>query len=139
MPRSGSSSERLVLDTSAYSHFREGHSQATDWIAAAATVLVPTIVIGELEAGFRLGSREKENRHALSEFLAETFVVVVPVTAEVSHDYGLTFARLRRRGTPIPINDIWIAACTRVASGLLLTFDRDFESVPELRCVVLAA
>ena len=51
----------VVLDTSAYSHLRRGHPKVQDIVAKAATVLLPTIVLGELEAAFQLGSRTKEN------------------------------------------------------------------------------
>jgi tRNA(fMet)-specific endonuclease VapC len=138
MTRSGAEAgDRLVLDTSAYSHFRAGDDRVLDLIAAAEMVFLPTIVLGELEAAFALGRRELENRTLLTEFLAEPFVAVLQVTATVARHYGRLFASLRRAGTPIPINDIWIAATTLDCGGHLLTFDRDFSSVPRLDCTVL--
>jgi tRNA(fMet)-specific endonuclease VapC len=138
MTRSGAEAgDRLVLDTSAYSHFRAGDDRVLDLIAAAEMVFLPTIVLGELEAAFALGRRELENRTLLTEFLAEPFVAVLQVTATVARHYGRLFASLRRAGTPIPINDIWIAATTLDCGGHLLTFDRDFSSVPPLDCTVL--
>lgn len=129
---------RLVLDTSAYSHFRAGDERVLDLIATAETVFLPTVVIGELEAGFILGRRERENKLLLAEFLAERFVSILPVTSEVARRYGRLFADLRRAGTPIPINDIWIAATTLDCSGHLVTFDGDFKSVPSLDYTLLA-
>jgi tRNA(fMet)-specific endonuclease VapC len=128
---------RLVLDTSAYSHFRAGDKRAVDLIAAAEVVFLPTIVLGELEAGFTLGRRELENRTLLAEFLAEPFVAVLQVTPTVARHYGRLFAALRRAGTPIPINDVWIAATTMDCGGHLLTFDGDFRNVAALDCTVL--
>ena len=116
---------------------RRGHEEALSTLASASAVLVPTVVIGELEAGFRLGSRRKENQQVLEEFLEEPFVTVVPVTRDVARRYGELFSTLRRRGTPIPTNDIWIAASAVASAATLLTFDRDFEKVPELVCVIL--
>lgn len=130
---------RLVLDTSAYTRFRAGHEAVLDLIAAAEIVFVPTTTLGELEAGFELGSRERENRTILAEFLDEPFVLVLPVTREVARRYGEIFARLRHAGTPIPTNDIWIAAATLDCGGHLLTFDTDFEAVDELRRTVLTS
>jgi tRNA(fMet)-specific endonuclease VapC len=130
--------DRLVLDTSAYSHLRANHAAVLDQVAAAEVVHLPTIVLGELEAGFRLGRRTEENRVALSEFLSESFVVVLAVTPDVARRYGRIFADLRRAGTPIPVNDIWIAACALDAGAHLLTFDRDFEQVRQLDCTVLS-
>jgi tRNA(fMet)-specific endonuclease VapC len=123
---------RLVLDTSAYSHFRAGHPRVLDLVAAAEVVLLPVIVIGELEAGFALGRRERENLVLLAEFLREPFVSVLPVTPSVARHYARLFAGLRRAGTPIPINDVWIAATTLDCGGHLLTFDGDFNNLPSL-------
>lgn len=130
---------RLVLDTSAYSHFRHGHDLVLDCVAAAGVVLLPTIVLGELEAGFELGTRQKENRVALREFLDEPFVATVPITAAIARRYGQVFAGLRRAGTPIPVNDIWIAATVLDRGAHLLTFDDDFRYVASLDCTILEA
>lgn len=128
---------RLVLDTSAYSHFRAGHRGVLDLLAGAEAVLVPVTVLGELEGAFEFGDRGKENRMVLRDFLAEPFVAVLPTTPEVARRYGQIYARLRRAGTPIPVNDMWIAAATMDSGGRLVTFDRDFERVESLDCTVL--
>jgi len=128
---------RLVLDTSAYSHFRRGHDLVLDFVAGAGIVLLPTTVLGELEAGFELGSRAKDNRLMLGEFLDEPFVSSLPVTPAVARRYGRVFAELRRNGTPIPVNDIWIAASTLDCGGHLLTFDGDYKNVAPLDCTIL--
>lgn len=129
---------RLVLDTSAYSHFRTGDERVRDFIAAAEIVFFPTIVLGELEAAFALGRRERENRTLLAEFLAEPFVSILPVTPAIARHYGRVFVDLRRVGTPIPTNDLWIAATTLDCGGHLLTFDKDFNAISSLDCTVLA-
>lgn len=132
MPASGSDPRRVVLDTSAYAQLRRGNQEVLDHLATAEVVLVPVTVLGELQAGFALGSREKENRVALREFLEEPFVAVLETTPEVARRYGGLFARLRQAGTPIPVNDIWIAAACQDCGGHLLTFDQDFGRLPEL-------
>ncbi len=128
---------RLILDTSAYSHFRRGHNLVLDFVAGAGIVFLPTTVLGELEAGFELGSRAKDNRLLLGEFLDEPFVSSLPVTAAVARRYGQVFAELRRNGTPIPVNDIWIAASSLDCGGHLLTFDHDYKNVASLDCTIL--
>lgn len=139
MTRSGAEAgSRLVLDTSAYSHFRAGDDRVHNLMAAAEIIALPTVVLGELEAAFLLGRRERENRMLLAEFLDEPFVAILPVTPTVARHYGRVFAGLRRSGTPIPINDIWIAATTLDCGGHLLTFDGDFQSVAALDCTVLS-
>lgn len=135
---SGSSPPRkLVLDTSAYSHLRSGDEWVIDLLAASETIVVPAIVLGELEAAFRAGKRTRANLTSLGEFLREPGVVVVNVDAEIAGRYGEIFADLRSAGRPLPTNDVWIAACASVAGGRLLTFDRDFESVRGLSVTVL--
>jgi tRNA(fMet)-specific endonuclease VapC len=128
---------RLVLDTSAYARMRRGNDEVLSLLARAETVLVPTIVLGELEAGFRLGTRAAENRVILNEFMDEPFTAVLEVTPAVARVYGELFAGLRTAGTPIPINNVWIAACAIEARARLVTFDRDFERVGSLEVTVL--
>lgn len=128
---------RVVLDTSAYSKFRSGDTRVRDLIADAESVMVPTPVLGELYGAFDLGSRARENRVALSEFLDEPFVHLIDVSQTVARHYGRVFAGLRRAGTPIPANDMWIAACAIDQGGCLVTFDHDFEQVTGLDRIVL--
>ena len=133
MPTSGAErGRRLVLDTSAYSHFRRGHAGVVDALSRAERVLVPVTVLGELEAAFELGSRARDNRRTLDDWLAEPFVDLIDTTASVARHYGRLFSTLKRAGTPLPVNDIWIAAATMDCGGALLTFDRDFERIPGL-------
>ena len=75
----------------------------------------------------------------LADFLDEPFVSTLPLTRSVARRYGRVFAQLRGAGTPIPINDVWIAATTLDAGGHLLTFDADFEMIGSLDCTVLGA
>src|SRR5438128_303517 len=103
---------------------RANHGGAIDWLSRTETVYVPAIVLGELDAAFRMGRRLAENRIALADYLAEPFVGVLPVTADVARRYGQLVAELRAQGTPIPTNDIWIAATAIDAGAHLLTFDR---------------
>jgi tRNA(fMet)-specific endonuclease VapC len=137
-PSGAETTGRLVLDTSAYSQFRAGDERVIDLIATAEVVGLPTIVLGELEAAFALGRRERENRLILAEFMAESFVSTLPVTVGVARRYGRLFAELRRAGMPIPTNDIWIAATALDCGGHLLTFDKDFERVAHLDCTIFA-
>lgn len=128
---------RLVLDTSAYSHFRRGDATVLDALARAERVLIPVTVLGELEAAFELGSRARENRRGLDDFLAEPFVDLIDTTASVARHYGRVFSILKRDGPPLPVNGIWIAAATLDCGGTLLTFDRDFERIEGLDRIVL--
>lgn len=130
------SASRIVLDTSAFTRLRGGDERVARAVAAARVVHLSVITLGELEAGARLGTRAADNRAALGEFLAAPFVSVLPVTADVSRVYGRLFAELRRAGTPIGSNDIWIAATAVEAGAHLLTFDRDFARIAGLDATV---
>ena len=127
----------ILLDTSAYSWFRRGEPQIVDILEVAPKVLLTTVVIGELLAGFEIGSRKGENVSVLQQFLSEEFVYEVAVDRVVAEHYAIIFAELRTAGTPIPTNDIWIAACSRANGALLVSFDRDFERVRSVDCHVL--
>lgn len=130
-------SQHLALDTSTYANLRRRHPVVLDWIAAAGKVDISTIVLGELDAGFRLGSRYDENVSTLAEFLREPFVRVRDVTPQVGRHYGEILAALRRAGTPLSVNDIWIAATAIEAGAHLVTFDRDFARIAGLSHSVL--
>lgn len=138
MKGTGSSPDRVVLDTSAYSWLRKGHAGVIDRLADARAVLVPTIVLGELEAAFLLGRRPAENREALRRFLERPETSIVPVSADIARRFGTVYAGLRRAGTPIGLNDIWIAATTIDGGAQLLTFDGDFQRVPGLDVALLS-
>jgi tRNA(fMet)-specific endonuclease VapC len=100
----------VVLGTSAYSHFRTTHGGVVSLIARAELVYAPVIVVGELEAALRIGRGAADHRARLDEFLDEEFVHIVPVSREIASRYSEVFAKLPAAGTPIPINDVWIAA-----------------------------
>jgi predicted nucleic acid-binding protein len=123
----------IVLDTNAYSNFKRGHTGILAALESAAEIVVPTPVLGELFAGFRLGTREQANMKELDAFLSRPGVVLGPVDHAVARRYGDIVVELRKRGTPIPTNDIWVAAVAIEHDGVLLTNDEHFELVPMLR------
>ena len=90
-------------------------------------------VIGELYTGFKGGSREKQNKALLSTFLGKPSVKVLNASQETSEIFASIKHGLQRKGTPIPINDIWIAAHTFESGSVLITFDNHFNSVAGLR------
>ncbi len=131
------SASKLLLDTSAYTHLRGGDERVADAIAAARTVALSVITLGELEAGALIGKRTAENRAALADFLSAPFVSVLPATTDVSRVYGRLFAALRKAGKPIGTNDLWIAATAIEAGAHLVTFDQDFARIAGLDCTIL--
>jgi tRNA(fMet)-specific endonuclease VapC len=122
----------LCLDTSAYSHFRRGHPRAVEAIRGARRVGIPVIVLGELRAGFRLGERRSDNERALADFLAQPVVEVMEADAEAATHYADLYAELRRQGTPVPTNDLWIAALAARDGATVLTFDAHFNAIARI-------
>ena len=84
---------------------------------------------GEVEYGFRHGSRYAENRATLDEFLAEPHVEFLPITRDTTLRYGLLAAELRRQGRKIPANDTWIASHALEHIAELWTRDAHFAKV----------
>ena len=130
---------RYCLDTSAYSHFKRGESQVVDLIDAADWLGVPSIVLGELRTGFLLGGRVDRNEAELHEFLLNPIVEELVVDGDVSQVYAEIVSALRRAGTPLPTNDIWIAATAACAGAPVLTYDPHFHHIARVGSIVLTA
>lgn len=116
--------KRLLLDTNTYVAFKRGDDDAVELLRLADEVHVSTVVLGELLAGFAAGSRERRNREELTAFLDSPRVSIDAVDEGTADSYGRVFALLRRKGRPIPTNDLWIAA-TALQHGLVLATRAD--------------
>lgn len=125
-------SSKLVLDTSAYSGFNRGDKRLKQYFSSDNAILMPLIVVGELRAGFSLGTKSKQNEMMLQKFLDSPSVITVTITDQTTRLFAEIFRRLKVAGTPINTNDMWIAALTLEHDGLLVTLDSDFGRVPDL-------
>ena len=123
----------ILLDTNAYTAFMLGVTEVVDVVAHAERLLLSSIVLGELLAGFAAGTRATKNRADLARFLDSPRVEYVPVTAQTADSYALIYMGLRRKGQPIPTNDLWIAAITLEHGAALLTRDAHFSKIDGLR------
>ena len=130
---------RFCLDTSAYSQFKRGDPQVVELIDTADWLGVPAIVLGELRTGFLLGDRGERNEAELREFLFNPIVEELVVDDDVSRVYAEIVSALRRAGTPLPTNDIWIAASAARAGAPVLTYDPHFRQIARVGSIVLAA
>ena len=123
---------RVLVDTNIYSLAMRGDAEVVDALRRIDQIFITAVSLGELYAGFRAGRREMENRRELSRFLDSPRVTFLTIDDETAEFYAETLIRLRARGTPIPTNDIWIAA-TAFQHGLkLFTRDRHFRHVAGL-------
>ena len=123
---------KVLLDTNAYTALMAGRGDVADRVRASEGVLLSSIVVGELLFAFRNGARYEWNRARLDAFVAKRQVAVAAVTLPTAERFGLVAAQLRGRGTPIPSNDIWIAAHAMETGASLLSFDGHFERVEGL-------
>jgi tRNA(fMet)-specific endonuclease VapC len=126
---------RLLLDTNVYSAFKRGEPTAVELLAHADEIVVNAVVLGELVAGFVVGSQERRNREELTMFLASPRVRAVAVDDVTAGFYARLFALLRSKGRPIPTNDLWIAASALQHGLVLATFDGHFAAIEGLATV----
>jgi tRNA(fMet)-specific endonuclease VapC len=126
---------KLMLDTNRYKDFCSGEPSVIDAVHQATVISLPFIVIAELRAGFACGTRAKENEATLVRFLNEPCVQVVYADEETTHHYATLFRQLREQGTPIPTNDLWIAALAVQRDMILGTRDKHFKNLPQIPVV----
>jgi predicted nucleic acid-binding protein len=123
---------RILLDTSALSAHLRGHEGVVEAVRSASRIAVTPIVLGELSAGFRGGSRYEENRDLLRRFQESPRVRILGIDVDTADRYALIHDSLRRAGTPIPTNDMWIAASAMQFGLLLVATDAHYERIPQI-------
>lgn len=124
--------KKISLDTNAYSALITGNETVLDALGEANEVYLSIFVIGELYYGFTNGSKEKRNREILNNFLKKATVKIIHTTIETAEIYGRLKTNLKKKGSPVPINDLWIAAHAIETGSFLLTFDAHFKAIPEV-------
>jgi tRNA(fMet)-specific endonuclease VapC len=122
----------ILLDTSAYSALQRGDRRILTVMQRSETVAMPVIVLGELHSGFRAGTRRIKNEESLRRFLGKGSVRILNVTEETALRYAEIDVYLRKKGRPIPRNDVWIAALAIEHGMQILTLDEHFEQIPLL-------
>ena len=125
--------KKVLLDTNAYAALLRGDEKVLSAIGRAEIVYMSAMVMGELFAGFRGGNKNAENRKLLERFLDRPHVAFLPAGIETADVFGVVKQSLKEQGTPIPINDVWIAAHVLETGAVLVTYDRHFKQVAGLR------
>jgi len=127
-----------VLDTNTYCDYAEGLPDVVDIMATHSQYLsIPSVVLGELHYGFMKGSRQQFNEKKLRQMISHLKIEIIDVNADVARKYAFIYKSLEKKGTKIPINDVWIAACCMEVGGTLLTRDQHFEAVDQIEVIVL--
>jgi len=123
---------KLLLDTNRYTDFARGEHEAVHIIKGASAIFVPFIVLAELRGGFACGNRTRENESALTRALQQPSVSALYADNDTTHHYAAIYFQLRRAGTPIPTNDIWIAALAIQHELVLFSRDPHFQHLAQL-------
>ena len=123
---------RVAVDTNRLTDLLRGDARLAERLGACDEVWVPLMVLGEIKAGFHGGTQRHRNEALLQRFLAKATVSVLLPGRETAEHYARIFVQLRRAGTPVPDNDLWIAALVLEHDLTLITRDRHFERIPQL-------
>lgn len=123
---------RIAIDTNRYVDFMRGDAFALEALQRASEINIPLIVIAELRAGFLGGSKGSENERGLITFLNSQRVRIIYPDENTTHQYARLFQQLKRQGTPIPTNDIWIAALVVQHELILFARDQHFKHIAQI-------
>ncbi len=130
---------RICLDTSAYSYFMKGDVPVVEIIASALWIGIPSIVLGELRTGFLMGSQRLRNEEELRKFQHHPMIETLEVDDEAARIYAEIIVALLSAGTPLPTNDIWIAAVAAREGATILTYDDHFSLIHRVGSTILSS
>ena len=121
----------MILDTNALSAVADGDASTMELLAGADRVALPVIVLGE----YRLGIAQSRHRTSYESWLRQWIeaVTVLDIDDGTTHSYSTIGLELKRKGKPIPTNDLWIAALCRQHSLPVVSRDKHFDFVAGLR------
>ena len=122
----------ILIDTNAYVAFKRGEAAVVEIIQHAEAFAISPIVLGELLSGFECGNKTKKNRDELQQFLQSSRMKLLTITSDTANFYAQIYSSLRNKGTPIPSNDMWIAAQTFEHGCVLCTQDKHFKAIEGL-------
>lgn len=123
---------KLALDTNRYTDLCRGDASVIETVEQADEVWLPFIVLGELRAGFAVGAQGPRNEAVLSRFLLKPGVGILYADGQTTHHYASIYRQLRKQGTPIPTNDMWIAALVLQHSLALCARDAHFDALAQI-------
>jgi predicted nucleic acid-binding protein len=122
----------VLIDTNAYVAFKRGDKSILEVIQYFEILAISPIVLGELLGGFECGNRVKKNREELQQFLQSSRIRVYSISSDTSNFYSQIYFSLRKKGTPIPSNDLWIAAQALENGCVLCSYDNHFKAIDGL-------
>lgn len=123
---------KLALDANRYTDLCRNVPDVVTTLETALEIFVPFVVLGELRAGFAAGRRARDNERGLLRFLGRSGVHALHADDQTTHHYAAVYRQLRAQGTPIPTNDMWIAALVLQHQLVLYARDRHFDQLPQI-------
>jgi tRNA(fMet)-specific endonuclease VapC len=123
---------RIALDTNRLTDLFRGDENLARQMATCEEIWIPLIVLAEIKAGFYGGNRLSPNEALLTGLLARSTVGILSPGRETAERYARLFVQLKRAGTPIPDNDLWIASLALEHELTLVTRDPHFDQIPQL-------
>lgn len=123
---------KLALDSNRYTDLCRGDAEVVRMLESAEAIYLPFVVLGELRAGFAVGRHGPENERILNEFLLAPGVRVLHADDQTTHHYAAVYRQLRKQGTPIPSNDMWIGALVLQHSLVLYARDNHLDHLPQI-------
>lgn len=123
---------KILLDTNAYTAFKIGNPEIVTILQHADIIGMSVVVLAELNSGFLAGSKYEKNVGELNAFLKSPRLRIFPVDESTVAFYAKIYATLRKKGTPIPTNDLWIAATALQQGCKLCSFDKHFLAIENL-------
>ena len=120
----------MILDTNALSAAADREADALQVLARAERLAVPVLVLGEYRMGIAQSRHRMDYENWLQEWISA--VTVLELDEETTHHYAAIGLELKRSGTPIPVNDLWIAALCRRHALPLVSRDHHFDLVKGL-------
>jgi len=123
---------KIALDTNSYVDFCKGIEKVVTPVRSAEKIYISFIVLAELRAGFLCSFQSESNERNLSRFLNTSRVSILYADEQTTHHYAKLFLQLRKQGTPIPTNDLWIAALAVQYDLILCSRDSHFDHLAQI-------
>jgi tRNA(fMet)-specific endonuclease VapC len=123
---------KVLIDTNRYRDFCDGVPETVERMRTAELIGIAFVTLAELRAGFLAGTAGLSNERTLSLFLDRPRVRILWPDEQTTHHYARLFLQLRKQGTPVPTNDLWIAALVVQHGLVLVSRDAHFDRVQQL-------
>lgn len=121
--------KKILIDTNVYASFKRNDPISLGVFRRVEYIGVNVIVLGEILCGFKGGTKESENIKELNKFLDSPRVYILSIDDETSDFYAKIYWDLKKKGRPIPANDMWVAASSMQHGLSLFTYDEHFKQV----------